>query len=82
MEIKDINDVGKRFNVTHKRIAIKKDDYLNSVNYFHEPYSQTVLQHFMVDYLEKTHDEGLVGLVRYKEEEEEIIIDAAVRYLE
>lgn len=82
MEIKNINDAGKKFNVTHKTIAVNKDDYLNSINYFHEPFSQTVLQHFMVDYLEKNHDEGLVGLVRYKEENDDVIIDAAVRYLE
>lgn len=82
MEIKNVNEVGKKFNVTHKILAVNKDDYLDHVGTFSEPYCQTALQNFMVDYLEKNHDDGLVGLVRYKEEDSEIIIDAAVRYLE
>lgn len=82
MEIKDISDEGKGFQLQHKRISVRRDDYYNRVDDFQDPFSQTALQHFMVQYLEEKNDDGLVGLVRYKEEEHSVIIDAAVRYLQ
>ncbi len=82
MEIKKVSEKGKSFQVTHTQIEVSKDKYLSEMSTFNDPYGQTALQHFMVNYLEKNRDDGLIGLVRYKDQGEKILIDAAVRYME
>ncbi|SET08191.1 hypothetical protein [Anaerobranca gottschalkii] len=84
MEIKNITGQGEErvFQVYHKKFYIKKDDYYRLVHHFHEPFSQTALQHIVTKYLEENNDNGLVGMVRYKEEGDGIILDAAIRYLQ
>lgn len=82
MEIKNINMGNKSFQVTHKQFQVVKDDYIDSLSNFHDPFSQPALQQFVVNYLEEEHDDGVIGLVRYKEEGDNIVIDAAVRYMQ
>ncbi|QNO13776.1 hypothetical protein HYG86_02870 [Alkalicella caledoniensis] len=82
MEIRNIHGGDKSFRVTHKQLEVSTEDYFNSLNNFHDPFSQAALQQFVVNYLEEDHDDGLIGLVRYKEDGDNVVIDAAVRYME
>lgn len=72
---------GEIFQVTHRLLRVPKDVYLDVLKEFTEPFSEEAAQEFVEQYLKWCKDTGgIIGMVRYREEEDEVFLDAAVRY--
>lgn len=72
---------GEIFQVTHRLLKVPKTIYLEAVKGFAEPFSEVAVQDFVEQYLRWCGDrEGVIGMVRFDEEEGYVILDAAVRY--
>ncbi len=72
---------GEIFQVTHRLLRVPRQAYLAVVEGFAEPFSEVAVQEFVEQYLKWCGDrDGVVGMVRFNEEEGFVVMDAAVRY--
>jgi hypothetical protein len=69
----------RAFQVFHRRLKVSRQDYLADSN-FPQPFSEEGYQDFIARYLEANGDNGVVGMVRVENLEDELVLDAAVRY--
>lgn len=66
--------------VYHRRLRVPKDIYLQSVDEFTDPWNERAYQHFIQNYLNEYHDQGIVGMVRQEQDSVYVYLDAAIRY--
>jgi hypothetical protein len=66
--------------VYHRHFKIPVESYLNTVEEFLDPWEERAYQHFVLEYLQKNNDDGIVGMVRQERDENFVYLDAAVRY--
>lgn len=79
--VKELENRGKTFKVTHRILEVPKDIYLKVLAGYEEPFSERGAQYFTEEYLKWRGDEGgVVGMVRFDKNEDSIVLDAAVRY--
>lgn len=72
---------GEIFQVTHRLLRIPREIYLETVAQSEEPFSEAAAQDFVEQYLRWCGDRnGVIGMVRLDEEEDAVVLDAAVRY--
>jgi hypothetical protein len=72
---------GEIFQVNHRLLRIPREVYLDILNQHREPFSEIAAQDFVEQYLQWCGDrDGVIGMVRFDEEEGLVILDAAVRY--
>ncbi|NLM53019.1 MAG: hypothetical protein GX197_09420 [Firmicutes bacterium] len=72
---------GEVFTVTHRILQIPRSIYTEVLKDHQEPFSEDGAQAFVEAYLQWQGDtEGVVGMVRFDETAEEIVLDAAIRY--
>lgn len=70
------------FKVLHRVLRVPKDVYFQIVSDDDDPLSEEAVQEFVRGYLnwKEPNTNGLVGMVRSEEQEDYILLDAAVRY--
>jgi len=68
------------FTVKHKLLCVPKDDYVQALRSYVNPYTEEGAQEFVSMYLAFNNDPGIVGLVGLEEKADQVLIDAAVRY--
>ena len=72
---------GEIFQVTHRILQIPRSTYLNVLGQHEEPFSEMGAQQFVEENLKWCGDRGgVIGMVRFDEQDGEIVLDAAVRY--
>src|SRR5690606_26352139 len=72
---------GEIFQVTHRILHIPRATYLKVLHDYEEPFSELGAQNFVEDYLKWCGDtNGIIGMVRLDELDDQIILDAAIRY--
>lgn len=72
---------GEIFQVTHRILEIPRNVYMQVLKGHEEPYSEMAAQDFVEQYLKWCGDtDGVIGMVRIGVEEEEVTLDAAIRY--
>ncbi len=72
---------GEIFQVTHRLLRVPRETYLEAVSQHGEPFSEHAVQGFVEQYLKWCGDkEGVLGMVRMDEEDDVVVLDAAVRY--
>lgn len=70
-----------QFYTYHWVLEVPRPLYLEVLqNYKKDIYTEEPVQEFVTQYLRWRGDQGIVGLVGLKVKEEQVIIDAAVRY--
>lgn len=67
--------------VFHRQLAIPKDEYIQVVKDFSDPWDERAYQYFIIQYLQELSDPGMVGMVRQQQDDEFIYLDAAIRYV-
>ncbi len=67
--------------VFHRQLVIPKDEYIQVVKDYTDPWDERAYQYFMIQYLQETSDPGIVGMVRQEQDEKFIYLDAAIRYV-
>lgn len=70
----------KGFQVFHRLFKMHKDTYNQAMEKFPQPDKEEGYQDFVARYLQAKGDPGVVGMVRVEESNDELILDAAVRY--
>lgn len=78
--IREEHSPATTLQVYHRRLRIPIDSYLKSVEEFTDPWNERAYQYFIQKYLEETHDQGIVGMVRQERDQEAVYLDAAIRY--
>ena len=79
--VKELENRGKTFKVTHRILEVPKDIYLKVLGGMRSPFSERGAQYFTEEYLKWRGDAGgVVGMVRFDKNEDSIVLDAAVRY--
>lgn len=70
------------FKVLHRVLRVPKNVYFQVVSSNDDPLSEEAVQEFVQEYLnwKEPDTNGLVGMVRGEEQEDYILLDAAVRY--
>jgi hypothetical protein len=68
------------FIVKHKLFCLPQEDYEKIVRSYVDPYTVEGAQEFVSMYLAFHNDPGIVGLVGIEKKDEQVLIDAAVRY--
>ncbi|MDK2824526.1 MAG: hypothetical protein PWQ67_286 [Clostridia bacterium] len=68
------------FTVKHKLLCVPRADYETILKSYLDPYTEEGVQEFVSKYLAAKNDPGIVGLVGLERKEEQVLIDAAVRY--
>lgn len=72
---------GEIFQVTHRVLHIPRSVYLEVVGRHDEPFGEGAAQEFVEGYLKWCGDrDGLIGMVRIDVRQDEVVLDAAVRY--
>lgn len=72
---------GEIFQVTHRLLRVPRAVYLEVLKEFSDPFSEEAAQEFVEQYLKWCNDTGgVIGMVRFREEDDEVLLDAAVRY--
>jgi hypothetical protein len=72
---------GEIFQVSHRLLRIPREVYLDVLSQHREPFSEIAAQDFVEQYLKWCGDrDGVIGMVRFDEEESFVVLDAAVRY--
>jgi len=66
--------------ILHRHYKIPLDNYLVTVKDFLDPWDERAYQYVVQEELKKTKDQGIVGMVRQKKDEDYVYLDAAVRY--
>lgn len=66
--------------VFHQHFKIPLETYIHTVAGFLDPWDERAYQHVVNQYLAKAKDKGIVGMVRQKQDENYVYLDAAVRY--
>jgi len=80
-EVEEREVKGEMFQVTHRILSVSRDTYLQVVESEKESFSETAVQSFVDKYLKWCGDEdGVIGMVRFDEEGDNVVLDAAVRY--
>ncbi|HZK25818.1 MAG TPA: hypothetical protein VFC74_10605 [Oscillospiraceae bacterium] len=73
---------GEIFQVTHRILHIPREVYLVVLKDHEKPFSEVGAQIFVEEYLKWLGEEnGIIGMVRLAEEDGQVILDAAIRYL-
>ncbi|ADL13462.1 hypothetical protein [Acetohalobium arabaticum] len=82
-EIDEKNADGFCFEVRHKILEIPRNLYLETLSDHKQPLSEEAVQHVVEEYLDWKDEQGLPGMIRINDNQEEnqIELDAAVRYL-
>ena len=72
---------GEIFQVSHRLLRIPREVFLDTVSLQREPFSEIAAQEFVEQYLQWCGDrDGVIGMVRIDEEDDVVVLDAAVRY--
>ncbi|MBM7624716.1 hypothetical protein [Sporohalobacter salinus] len=81
--INERNADGFCFEVRHKILEIPRDLYLETLSDHKQPFSEEAAQYIVEEYLDWKDEQGLLGMIRIddRQEENQIELDAAVRYL-
>ncbi|EHQ88189.1 hypothetical protein [Desulfosporosinus youngiae] len=66
--------------IYHHHLKIPIETYFNTVADFLDPWDERAYQFVVHQYLKKTKDSGIVGMVRQERDENYVYLDAAVRY--
>jgi hypothetical protein len=73
--------MGEIFQVTHRVLQIPRDVYLQVLAEHQEPFSEMAAQDFVEQYMKWCGDtHGIIGMVRIGNEDDGIVLDAAIRY--
>lgn len=80
-QVKEEKYDGLRFFVTHRLFNVPKNVFHAHVSEDHPELTQETAQQFVSDYLAWQKDHGVVGLVRFRDEGDHVLLKAAVRYL-
>ena len=78
--VKELENRGKTFKVTHRILEVPKDIYLKVLAGYEEPFSEgsPVFYGRIPEVAGRCG--GVVGMVRFDKNEDSIVLDAAVRY--
>lgn len=68
------------FTVKHKLLCVPREDYESLLKSYVDPYCEEGVQEFVSMYLAFKNDPGIVGLVGLESKDDQVFIDAAVRY--
>lgn len=68
------------FIVKHKLFCVPAEDYEGILENYLDPYTEEAVQEFVEKYLKWQKDPGIVGLVGLERKDQQVFIDAAVRY--
>ncbi|NLZ92785.1 MAG: hypothetical protein GX922_02015 [Firmicutes bacterium] len=80
-QVKEREVEGEIFQVTHRILQVPREVYAQVMCGHPEPFSEQGAQYFVEQYLGWLGEkDGVIGLVRFDEEDGEILLDAAVRY--
>ena len=71
------------FEIRHKILTIPRDIYFEAVRKKEKPLSEAGAQYLVENYLDWKDEEGLPGMIRINDnqEEDQIELDAAIRYI-
>lgn len=72
---------GPQFTVTQRLLQIPKDAYFSYMKNDPDPLSEEAVQRFVTDYLRWKDDQGIVGMVRFHENNTDIELEATIRYV-
>ena len=66
--------------VYHRHYKIPLNTYLHTVANFLDPWDVRAYQYVVHQYLKETNDFGIIGMVRQRQDDNYVYLDAAVRY--
>ena len=66
--------------IYHRNFKIPLETYFNTVSDFLDPWDERAYQYVVQQSLAKTHDRGILGMVRQENDENFVYLDAAIRY--